>query len=417
MKTLNKTEIVLPLTFLGVYFLCVYFSDHIFSFAYTNMRHEYVVYFHAYKTDFFVATAALIIFFGIKVYKKKILNIQEQYHNFFDGNPMPMTIVDLDTRKFVAANKSAIDIYGYSHSEFLALPLSHIRVEEELDLMYHDLKTVNHGLRKAGIRHHRKKNGEVILVEVSSSEVIFKNKKCRLLLACNITEIAKAREEKRIAEEERMKQQSFTTYVIENFPVDVAVFDKDHKYILLNKNAVKDDEMRKWMIGKDDFDYFRRKGVGLCIAEKRRERFLKAIEGESKEWIDEHIVDGKLKYVLRKFYPYYEDGELKYVYGYGMDITEIKKAQAQRDEYIEQLEKIAFTTSHKIRQPICNLQGLISLFEMEKFESRQLRDIICCMQNSVTAMDEFTRDLGIKLHEYKQNLSKQNQQQNSDLNV
>lgn len=226
-----------------------------------------------------------------------------------------------------------------------------------------------------------------------------------LLLSNDITEIVKAKEGKRIAEEEKLQQQNFTDYILENFPVDVAIFDKDHRYIFLNKTAVKNEEMRKWMIGKDDFDYFRRKGTDVTIPEKRRERFINAVKGQSKEWIDEYKVDGKMKYILRNFFPCYEDGHLKHVYGYGMDITEVKKAQLQRDEYIAQLEDIAFITSHKIRQPICNMQGLVSLLEMEKPEGRDIQNIILCMQKSVIIMDDFTKDLAIKLHEYKQTLS------------
>lgn len=407
MKTLNKPEVVLTLMIVAGCLLSGFLSNHIFRFTYTYIDAEYLRYIHAYKTPFFITGIGAIIFFVCRGYHKKISGLEDQYYHFFEGNPMPMSIVDVDTQKFLAANKAAVETYGYSRKELLELSIVDIRVEEELELMHHDLKTVNQGLKKTGLRQHRKKNGEIIVVEVSSGEVIFKSKKRRLLLARDINQITKAREDKRIAGDEKLKQDEFLPYVLENFPVDVAVFDKHHRYILLNKTAVRNDEMRKWMIGKDDFDYFKLKGSDLSIAQKRRERFLNAIAGESKEWIDEHIVDGKKKYMLRKFYPYYEGGELKYVYGYGMDITEVKKAQAQREEYIEQLEKMAFTTSHKIRQPICNLQGLISLFQMEELDSRERDNIISCMQNSITALDDFTTDLGMKLNEYKQYLSKQ----------
>ncbi len=406
MKTLHKSKYLLPLIILAGYLLYTLLSKYVFSFLFSYITGEYLQYIEEYKTRFLIAAIAIVVFLAVKFYQKKIVDIRQQYYNFFAGNPMPMTIVDLDTNKFIAVNKAAIEIYGYSEKEFLALSISDIRVKEELDLMHQDLVTINHGLKKAGVRRHRKKNGEVILVEVSTSEVIFKNKQCRLFLACNVTEIAKAREEKKIAEEEKIKQQNFTSYILDNFPVDVAIFDKNHRYLFLNKIAIKDVALRKWLIGKDDFDYFRAKGTDMSKAEERRRKFLKAIGGESDEWIDEYVVDGKPKYMLRKFYPYHEDGTLKYVYGFGMNITEVKKAQNQRDEYIEQLEKLAFTTSHKIRQPICNLQGLISLLEMEKNECREVNNIIDCMKNSVTAMDDFTRDLAIKLNEYKQNLSK-----------
>src|SRR5438128_1067682 len=214
MKTLNKPQVVLTLMILVAYLLFSFLSDHIFPFASTYVSDEYLRFIHAYKTHFFVAAVAILIFFAIKLYRKKALTLQEQYHSFFEGNPMPMGIVDAESHKFLAANKATIEIYGYSQEEFLTLSVGDIRVNDELEEASQDLKAVNQVLIKGGPKKHRKKNGEIILVEVSSSEVVFKNKRCRLLLAHNITEIVKAREEKRIAEEEKNKQESFTSYVL-----------------------------------------------------------------------------------------------------------------------------------------------------------------------------------------------------------
>ncbi|MDB5190704.1 MAG: hypothetical protein JWQ96_267 [Segetibacter sp.] len=335
--------------------------------------------------------------------KKRIINTQMQYYNLFEHNPTPMAIVDLDTYQFVAVNKASINCYGYSLEELLKMKPSDIIVENKKSKEFEG-KLENPSFNNEGIVAHRKKNGEVFYTEVSSGDVLFKNKKCRLLLARDISEIVRANEARELAEQESIKQRNFTSYVLENFPVDVAVFDKDHKYILLNKVAVKNDEVRKWLIGKDDFEYFKSKGLGLSIAEERRERFKKALDGESTEWVDEHTVNGEQKYILRKFYPYMQDGNLKYVYGYGMDITAVRKAQMQKDEYIDQLEKIAFATSHKIRQPICNIQGLISLLEKDDFKDNDYKNITSCMQKSVLILDDFTKELAIKLHEYKQQL-------------
>ena len=72
---------------------------------------------------------------------------------------------------------------------------------------------------------------------------------------------------------------------------------------------------------------------------------------------------------------------------------------------MQQLQKIAFTTSHEIRLPICNLQGLISLLALENYENKEVKNILQCMQDSISSMDDFTRHLAIKLDEYKQNLT------------
>lgn len=356
--------------------------------------------------SFLILLVTVVLLFIWKFFFNKISLNHQQYFNLFENNPTPIAIVDNKTLKFLAANKAAIACYGYTSLEFLSLKASDIIIPDKDVVKSSQIPALKvFTSQKEMIRKHRKKNGEIILTKVLSSKVVFKNKKCTILLAHDITEIVRSKEEKRIAEEESLTQKKFTAYVLENFPVDVAIFDKDHRYIFINKVAVRNEEMRKWMIGKNDFEYFEKKGLDDTLAKQRREGFTKAIGGESSEWVDEHVVNGETKYVLRKFYPYMEEGNLKYVYGYGMDITEIKKAQFQKDEYFKQLEKIAFATSHKIRQPICNIQGLISILEDENFDKVDLKKTIAFMRCSSTELDDLTRELAIKLHKYKTRLS------------
>ncbi|HEX8461396.1 MAG TPA: PAS domain S-box protein [Segetibacter sp.] len=331
----------------------------------------------------------------------------ENLHLFFDDLPIATCLIDINSFKFIYVNNAMVDNFGYSKEELLSICYNEINCNENQN--FDELKSiVINGLNKKQLATHKKKNGEIVNVTVCGHRISFKNRAYIFIQLKNIRTIVNVADE-------ITADPDFTSYILENFPVDVAIFDKSHRYILLNKTAVKNDEMRKWMIGKDDFDYFARKGVDMSIARKRRKKFLQAIEGKTVEWIDEHTIDGKIKYVLRKFLPYRKDGDLKYVYGYGMDITEIRTSQIQREAYLLQLEKLAFTTSHKIRQPICNLKGLISLLEMEKIESKTITEIVEGMQQSVVVMDEFTRELGEKLHEFKQNLSATKKEGTTDL--
>jgi PAS domain S-box-containing protein len=123
----------------------------------------------------------------------------------------------------------------------------------------------------------------------------------------------------------------FYETILNNIPSDIAVFDLNQNYLFLNPIAVKDEKVRKWLIGKNDYDYFRYRGLNTDIADKRREVFQQTVQGKkTNEVIDFQIkADGNPQYTLRRFYPYYENNELKLVIGYGLDISEIKAAQAQ----------------------------------------------------------------------------------------
>jgi PAS domain S-box-containing protein len=125
-----------------------------------------------------------------------------------------------------------------------------------------------------------------------------------------------------------LKEEKFNKIILDNIPADIAVFDKEHKYVYVNSNGLKEEEIKKWIIGKDDFDYCEYRGLDKSIAESRRIHFKNALKSKKQiEWIDEYQKDKNI-YVLRRFYPVYNNNEFVYMIGYGVDITELKSSQA-----------------------------------------------------------------------------------------
>ena len=123
-------------------------------------------------------------------------------------------------------------------------------------------------------------------------------------------------------------QRQFTDSILNSIPADIAIFDKHHNYLFVNANGITNDETRNWLIGKNDFDYCEYKKLNPASAHKRRGFFNEAIEKDkSVDWIDTYEKDGSKKFVFRRFFPYKHNGELEYVIGYGMDVTELKNAE------------------------------------------------------------------------------------------
>ncbi|MGB2467450.1 MAG: hypothetical protein ACPH90_04815, partial [Crocinitomicaceae bacterium] len=58
---------------------------------------------------------------------------------------------------------------------------------------------------------------------------------------------------------EIQEQKEFYEFILDNLPADIAVFDTKHKYVYINPKGIKDEKIRSFMIGKDDFDYFKLK--------------------------------------------------------------------------------------------------------------------------------------------------------------
>jgi PAS domain S-box-containing protein len=124
------------------------------------------------------------------------------------------------------------------------------------------------------------------------------------------------------------EQQNFYEDILSSIPSDVAVFSPEHKYLYINPVGLKDPELRKWLIGKTDYDYCLKRGKDIAFAQQRRDIFIEIIEsGKEKEW-EERIVNkkGEVEYHLRKMSPIYDENKrLVWMIGYSVNITERKK--------------------------------------------------------------------------------------------
>lgn len=118
---------------------------------------------------------------------------------------------------------------------------------------------------------------------------------------------------------------AFFEHILDQLRGDIAVLDKDHRYMYVNPYAVSDPEMRKWIIGKTDFDYCKYRGLDTKIAEERSRRFKSVMEtGQSTEW-EEYFVDknGNPRAFLRRLSPVLDvDGSVMHLIGHGLDVTD-----------------------------------------------------------------------------------------------
>ncbi len=113
---------------------------------------------------------------------------EKRYRNLFYLSPLPMWVYDLTTFEFLDVNDAAVRQYGYTHEEFLSMTLDEIRPEDELGTFE---KALNY-VKKSVVFHrgdfrHKKKNGQIIDVDVQSNMIDYAGKDARLILAIDIT--------------------------------------------------------------------------------------------------------------------------------------------------------------------------------------------------------------------------------------
>ncbi|MGC4034349.1 MAG: PAS domain S-box protein [Chitinophagaceae bacterium] len=137
---------------------------------------------------------------GIDISKQKAteaeLRVSEQkYRLLFEWNPMPMWMVSLPDFTFIDVNNAAVNHYGYTKEQFLALHIEDLSPEDQIPRLRKAVKNDFQQVTEMGIWQHKKKSGELIFVEIITHDITYKDKPVRLVLANDVTEKLKAEKE------------------------------------------------------------------------------------------------------------------------------------------------------------------------------------------------------------------------------
>jgi PAS domain S-box-containing protein len=100
------------------------------------------------------------------------------YQLLFRAQPEAAWVFDLGTLRFIEVNDEACRRYGYSRDEFLAMTIKDITVPEPGPELPAILQ-----LEQSGPRHHRKKDGTVIEVQILTHDVNYRGQRSRYVMA------------------------------------------------------------------------------------------------------------------------------------------------------------------------------------------------------------------------------------------
>ncbi|MFN2455638.1 MAG: PAS domain S-box protein [Pyrinomonadaceae bacterium] len=117
---------------------------------------------------------------------------EEHYRVLFESNPHPMWVYDLETLAFLSVNEAAIRHYGYTNEEFLRLTIKEIRPPEAVPGLIEGIQKIVTEFNYSGNHFHRKKDGSIINVEITSHKILFAGRHARLVMANDITERVEA---------------------------------------------------------------------------------------------------------------------------------------------------------------------------------------------------------------------------------
>jgi PAS domain S-box-containing protein len=113
---------------------------------------------------------------------------EEEYRFLFENNPQPMWVYDIATLRFLTVNKTAIEKYGYSRDEFLAMTIEQIRPAEDIPALREAVSLLDRDPSPDRIWRHLKKDGSLIHVKVAARSTSFAGHRARFVLIIDVTD-------------------------------------------------------------------------------------------------------------------------------------------------------------------------------------------------------------------------------------
>jgi putative methionine-R-sulfoxide reductase with GAF domain len=87
------------------------------------------------------------------------------------------------------------------------------------------------------------------------------------------------------------RQRLFYEQILNNIPADIAVFNKEHRYLFVNPQGIRNPELRAWIINKNDEEYCDYRERPYSIFQERRAAFNQAIQTQVQTEWEESLIN------------------------------------------------------------------------------------------------------------------------------
>ncbi|GGD92663.1 PAS domain S-box protein [Planktosalinus lacus] len=157
------------------------------------------------------------------------MSTTHDYSTLFYYSPLPKWVYDVKTYQILDVNQAAIDLYGYSKDEFLALTIKDLRPKEYIPkvLAAHEKIDITEGNINFGVFTHQKKNGALIRMEINGHKVDFQGRKCITVVCQDVT-----------VKEKQFRQSQQAVHIM-NASLDVICsIDAQGKFISVSQAAI-----------------------------------------------------------------------------------------------------------------------------------------------------------------------------------
>lgn len=320
---------------------------------------------------------------------------EEKFSKAFFGHPVAMEIIDYKTCKRIEVNDSFISMMGYEVETFDKRSIDDIQAKclhGKTDLLMSLLD--DEGVVKDISTEIFTSTEEIKHVLISGAKLEVEDENLAILCLVDVTEQKKA-------EESSKAYQSRLKTLIETLPDLVWLKDPDGIYLGCNKRFSElYNTPEEEIIGKTDKDF-----VAEEVADFFRQHDLNAIRAGTSQMNEEVLTfqsDGHVEHVETIKAPVYTDeGKLLGVLGIARDITERIHQMETLERQNKLLKNIVWNQSHRVRAPLTNIMGLISILETAtEIDLEEKKIIHSALIKSADELDNIIREIVRKTEEY-----------------
>jgi PAS domain S-box-containing protein len=279
---------------------------------------------------------------------------EERYRLLFEKNPEPMWVYDLETLAFLEVNDAAIHRYGYTRAEFLSMTIRDIRPPEDMAAFMRSVEDQTTDYQDGQVWKHRRKDGSLIDVEITSHVLNFGGVPGRLVLAKDVTESMRAKEAL-IESEERYRD------LVENAIDIIYTHDLEGRFTSINRAA----ETITGFTRDEILTMNLADSVAPEYVEKARQMIAAKLTGKEMTAYDLELIarDGRRVPVEVNTRIIYEDGVAVGVQGIARDVTERKQLEGQllQSQKMEAIGLLAGGIAHDFNNLLTAITGYSDL--------------------------------------------------------
>jgi PAS domain S-box-containing protein len=244
---------------------------------------------------------------------------ERNYREIFNASNEAIFVHDMETGAILDVNQTMCEMFGYTHEEAVNFGVGDLSQGKPPYTTDHARQLVRKAVEEGPQRFEwraKRKNGELFWDETNLKHAIIGGRDRILAFVSDITE-------RKLIEEELLKEKNFSDWVLNSLPGVFYLFDEQGKFIRWNNNL---EEV-----------------TGYTAAEIRDMQPTDFFVGQEKDLIEETIretfamgeayVEAGLVTKSKRKVPYYFTGfqimmnDKKYVLGVGVDISSQKQAE------------------------------------------------------------------------------------------